>query len=103
MSHWLASLLTTTCHGLPTTSLVTFKQVCGLLCEVTTRLLSGEPQNIDTVDVADLYREVTLLYLQCTVQDDESLVRIGNSCLRYISIIQLINYKSYFIQIFYLV
>lgn len=82
MSHWLASLLASS-NG-PKTSLGTFKQVCGLLCEVMTRLLVAEETShqVNIVDVAALFREVTLLYMQCAVQDDESLVRIGNSCLR---------------------
>ena len=49
-----------------------------------TRLLVAEETShqVNIVDVAALFREVTLLYMQCAVQDDESLVRIGNSCLR---------------------
>lgn len=84
MSHWLATLLTFS-NGSQSGSLGTFKQVCGLLCEVMTRLLAAEEtaQQVDKNDVSALFREVTLLYVQCAVQDDESLVRIGNSCLRY--------------------
>lgn len=83
MSHWLASLLMSS-NGAQSASFGTFKQVCGLLCEVTTRLLEAEEiaQLVDMIDLSALFREVTLLYVYCTVQDDESLVRIGNSCLR---------------------
>jgi hypothetical protein len=87
MSHWLTGLLsisrTTQTGG---ASLGTFKQVCGLLCEVMTRLLSAEETSrlVDTKDLSALFREVTLFYVECAVQDDESLVRIGNSCLRHL-------------------
>lgn len=85
ISHWLASLLSSSNGSPQTASLGTFKQVCGLLCEVMTRLLAAEEtaKQVNAVDVAALYREVTLIYMHCAVQDDEALVRIGNSCLRY--------------------
>jgi hypothetical protein len=96
MTHWLTGLLSInraaqTGGG---ASLGTFKQVCGLLCEVMTRLLSAEETSrlVDTNDVSALFREVTLFYVECAVQDDESLVRIGNSCMRHL----IVNCGQYF-------
>lgn len=77
-------MILATPSGSSTASLGTFKQVCGLLCEVVTRLLAAKEtvHQLDADDISSLFREVTLLYVTCAVQDDESLVRIGNSCLR---------------------
>ncbi len=93
MSHWLNRLsqddrkdhLTQQAAGLSS-----FKQMCGLLCDIVTALFSvGNPEESGSAkgpsddQLRALFRQTVLLYVHCAVQEgSESLVRIGNSCFR---------------------
>lgn len=82
MTHWLASVKEASQN--PHANCVgTFKQVCGLLSEITTSVLTVEHHQLEADEVLTVFREVVLFYVQCAVQEDEALVRIGNSCFRY--------------------
>lgn len=84
MTHWLSNV-TEAAKNPQTHCVATFKQVCGLLSEITTRMLSAvqDPrEKLDPSELLEIFREVTLFYVQCAVQEDEALVRIGNSCFR---------------------
>lgn len=77
MSHWLNFLE----KNSSSCELSNFKQECGLLCEIVAQLLTPAA-SIDAKECTALFRQTTLLYLQCAIESDESLVRIGNSCFR---------------------
>lgn len=81
MSHWLNRMIG--CDD-DAADLASFKQMCGLLADIVSTLftLNKDPSGDD--QLISLYRLLVLLCVQCAVQQgSESLVRIGNSCLRY--------------------
>ena len=80
MGHWL-NLLEKNSDNSISCELSNFKQACGLLCEIITQLLTVGT-NVDAQECTALFRQTTLLYFQCVIESDESLVRIGNSCFR---------------------
>lgn len=98
MSHWL-NRLSSTCarhrgdqdaqaQVAALAGLGSFKQMCGLLCDIVTALFSADGPSNDQMTA--LFRQVTLLYVQCAVEPgSEPLVRIGNSCFRYIIAISI--------------
>jgi len=83
MSHWLNLLEKDAANASGSCELSNFKQACGLLCEIVAQLLTPAA-NVDVEECTALFRQTTLLYLQCTIESDESLVRIGNSCFRHL-------------------
>lgn len=83
MTHWLTNVQEAA-NNSQTNCVGTFKQVCGLLSEITTKILTMDrlDEQLDASEALAVFREATLLYVQCAVQDDEAVVRIGNSCFR---------------------
>ena len=82
LSNWLSLLRTSAV--VDAAGLVNFKQGCGLLCEIVTQLMSPSAALEHSSKLAVL-RHSAGLYLQCSIECGvESLVRIGNSCLRHL-------------------
>lgn len=80
MVHWLNQVKASPASA-PSSVLGNFKQACGLLCEVITLFMTNAAK-LDSGELITIFRRVTLLYVQCAIENNESLVRIGNSCFR---------------------